>query len=735
MIVNSKGAMTLGTSVVFLFILTWSGAVPGQAAAIVQPLGMSSNVPYSWKSTTKSLVQPSEVLFADKTSDSKGNQYGVVVAAPEHCTRKELCEAFADRRFDSATLPPDAVAFPLAVASGSPVCEQDPVKVLEAIDNLSVKHAVISLPSQLPHDVDETVISLYRDSWMAEVQRWMTFTRESEVDAYHWVFREMLTRYSVDSEEVNSIAVAVNKAMKKAKEATKPFALSEDELSVLALKLDTISADPWAEFSLSKYGLMSKTVANLYKIDKGLTCLRAATLTTRGAVFAFAPAIAIDENCDALESLLPCLSGPMKEGAERALHEARNYSAEWLLRTSNWLKQEGIKEAAGMAVSQTLKLLSKEAGSQTVKEFLTKIGANAGAASAVVDVMFGVYVSWSAASALNNLDEIVTEMDRAYYASQIQEQVESHLLAIKRKVTQREKNGLYPDQSELDDARACIRLYSAAGANSMRHISSAFHAQDTSIMGKLARLLDEPDNLSENYASMAIAAEKYADGWCWPRNVSILYLSYWNRLTVSTPTRSSVVQKPSIIFVIDRSGSITGVRGVMEQIQQDANEFANAITKHNARAAVINFSGPGECCIDADLTSDVSVLKKAIAQPSVGHGSTALYDAIITAVDRARTSGEQPMLVVLSDGMNNSSQASLEKAIATAMGAAKHSIPVMAVGYVGFSGRNDNDLRKLAEKTGGWYYDSERLDVQLLLEKASEHFREKKAITIEGEPE
>ncbi|MHB9130432.1 MAG: VWA domain-containing protein [Armatimonadota bacterium] len=196
----------------------------------------------------------------------------------------------------------------------------------------------------------------------------------------------------------------------------------------------------------------------------------------------------------------------------------------------------------------------------------------------------------------------------------------------------------------------------------------------------------------------------------------------------------SKLTNPSPIFVIDRSGSMTQVKGVMGQVQQDAEKFVESILKHSAKAAVINFSGPGTCYLDADFTNNRETLLKAIRNPSVADGGTALYDALITAINKARQNQQNPIIILLTDGGENSSHETLEKAIAIA-NSGRRSVPVIAVGYEAMEGRNEKDLRKLASMTGGFYTNNEALDVESLLGRAVQ-FRESKTIsTTRGNPE
>ena len=195
------------------------------------------------------------------------------------------------------------------------------------------------------------------------------------------------------------------------------------------------------------------------------------------------------------------------------------------------------------------------------------------------------------------------------------------------------------------------------------------------------------------------------------------------------------IPNPTPIFVIDRSGSITGAQGVMAQIQRDAEHFVDEVLRHAVQAAVINFSGQGACSLDADFTGDRATLLRAIQQPSILHGGTALNDAVVNAVAAARRKQQNPIIVLLSDGMENSSRNQLRDAIFAAKSGGQYGIPVITVGYVGTEGRNEDGLIQLADATGGFYEDSGRLDIERLLSRVTDYRKGKTEVRIKGRPE
>ena len=71
-----------------------------------------------------------------------------------------------------------------------------------------------------------------------------------------------------------------------------------------------------------------------------------------------------------------------------------------------------------------------------------------------------------------------------------------------------------------------------------------------------------------------------------------------------------------------------------------------------------------EAYIDQDFTNSVAKLQQALAyfKPS---GGTALYDAVIASADYLSKNGKRPkqVLLIITDGEDNASSATLEQAI------------------------------------------------------------------------
>jgi Mg-chelatase subunit ChlD len=133
-------------------------------------------------------------------------------------------------------------------------------------------------------------------------------------------------------------------------------------------------------------------------------------------------------------------------------------------------------------------------------------------------------------------------------------------------------------------------------------------------------------------------------------------------------------------------------------MQQGASDVVARAFKAASCVAVINFSSQGTEALDASLTTNRDRVETAITHPSITSGSTALFDAIVGAVDHAKSKGVRAVLVVLTDGQENSSRAQLQDAIREA---ASQDFPIVVCGY---GSRDDAVLTRLAQQTSGAYF-------------------------------
>lgn len=115
----------------------------------------------------------------------------------------------------------------------------------------------------------------------------------------------------------------------------------------------------------------------------------------------------------------------------------------------------------------------------------------------------------------------------------------------------------------------------------------------------------------------------------------------------------------SMGLVIDNSGS-------MRDKRPKVNEAAITLVQSSNpqdEAFVVNFNDDFYLDLDKDFTSSVPELKEALERID-SRGSTALYDAIVGSLDHLKkATRDKHVLLIVTDGEDNSSHFSLEKTI------------------------------------------------------------------------
>ena len=115
----------------------------------------------------------------------------------------------------------------------------------------------------------------------------------------------------------------------------------------------------------------------------------------------------------------------------------------------------------------------------------------------------------------------------------------------------------------------------------------------------------------------------------------------------------------SMGLVVDNSGS-------MRDKRPRVNEAAITLVENSNpqdEAFVVNFNDDFYLDLDKDFTNSVPELKEALERID-SRGSTALYDAIIGSIDHLKkASKDKRVLLVVTDGEDNTSRNSLEKTI------------------------------------------------------------------------
>ncbi len=114
----------------------------------------------------------------------------------------------------------------------------------------------------------------------------------------------------------------------------------------------------------------------------------------------------------------------------------------------------------------------------------------------------------------------------------------------------------------------------------------------------------------------------------------------------------------SLGILIDSSGSMYDKRAAVEKASLDLVKLSN----HEDEAFVVDFSW--EAFIDQDFTSDITKLQQGLGYIK-SSGGTAIYDALVASADYLTKNAKRPkqVLLIITDGEDNASSASLEQAI------------------------------------------------------------------------
>ena len=114
----------------------------------------------------------------------------------------------------------------------------------------------------------------------------------------------------------------------------------------------------------------------------------------------------------------------------------------------------------------------------------------------------------------------------------------------------------------------------------------------------------------------------------------------------------------SLGILIDSSGSMYDKRQAVDQASIDLVRLSNP----QDEAFLVDFSW--EAFIDQDFTSDIGKLQQGLGYIK-SSGGTAMYDALVASADYLSKNAKHPkqVLLVVTDGEDNASTASLEQAI------------------------------------------------------------------------
>jgi VWFA-related protein len=160
----------------------------------------------------------------------------------------------------------------------------------------------------------------------------------------------------------------------------------------------------------------------------------------------------------------------------------------------------------------------------------------------------------------------------------------------------------------------------------------------------------------------------------------------------------------SLGILIDSSGSMYDKRPSVDAAALNLVKLSNP----KDEAFVVDFNS--EPYIDQDFTSSIAKLQQGLAYMKAG-GGTALYDAVIASADYLSKNGKQSkqVLLIVTDGDDNSSNASLEEAIQRVQ--ALDGPSIYCIGLLFGGDLNHKDLKhskevltQLSDETGGQAY-------------------------------
>jgi Ca-activated chloride channel family protein len=164
----------------------------------------------------------------------------------------------------------------------------------------------------------------------------------------------------------------------------------------------------------------------------------------------------------------------------------------------------------------------------------------------------------------------------------------------------------------------------------------------------------------------------------------------------------------SMGLVIDNSGSMRDKR---PRVNEAALTFVQASNPQD-EAFVVNFNDDFYLDLDKDFTSSIPELKEALERID-SRGSTALYDAIIGSMDHLKkASKDKRVLLVVTDGEDNTSHNSLERTIREIQ---KTDTVIYTIGLLSQETKRSakkakKALEDIAKASGGAYYFPENVE-------------------------
>ena len=177
----------------------------------------------------------------------------------------------------------------------------------------------------------------------------------------------------------------------------------------------------------------------------------------------------------------------------------------------------------------------------------------------------------------------------------------------------------------------------------------------------------------------------------------------------------------SMGIIIDNSGSMNGKRSRVAAAALELVKQSNP----DDEVFIVNFND--DTHIDQVLTNDVKKLQAALARME-SRGGTAMRDALSTSIDYVKKNGkkDKKVLVVITDGNDNSSNISLEQVLRKSRDS---EVLIYAIGLLSEEEARDaraakKALKTLTEAAGGMdYYPKNLSDVQEITPRVAREIR------------
>jgi Ca-activated chloride channel homolog len=181
----------------------------------------------------------------------------------------------------------------------------------------------------------------------------------------------------------------------------------------------------------------------------------------------------------------------------------------------------------------------------------------------------------------------------------------------------------------------------------------------------------------------------------------------------------------SLGLIIDNSGSMREKRKKVETAAADLVEASNK----DDEEFVVNFNDSAYLDLphEKDFTNDIAELKEALARIDA-RGGTAMRDALNMSIVHLKEKAhrEKKVLVLVTDGVDNSSIISLEALVKVAQ---QSGVLIYAVGLLSDEDRRDatrakRELDSLTEATGGRaFFPKELADVERIAQEVARDIR------------